>query len=214
MSIDPSAIPNFGGVPRKPEEPQEPQEPQQAQERQEPQQAQEPQEVKQPQEPSGGQGETRIQAQAKKQVPAIVPDQDLIKQILDRMKLKHTVDKQGDVVAPWKRFRTYFMVRGEDQQRILSVRTFYHHPHGIEDKPRLLENIDEWNRRTLWPKIYTHTNDEGTVRMIGEAQMLVGMGVAPDHFVSTVVSWVRASIEFDKWLSGQLKLDKDGDKPE
>jgi hypothetical protein len=34
--------------------------------------------------------------------------------------------------------------------------------------------------------------------------MLIGVGVALDHFVSSMVSWVRASIEFDKWLTEQL----------
>lgn len=196
VSIDPSAIPNFGGAPKKPEQPGEG--------------AQQGQSAQGQGVPQGAQGQ--IQAKAQKQVPAIIPDQELIKQLLDRMKLKYTVDKQGDVVAPWKRFRTYFMFRGNEQQRVLSVRTFYDRPHTLDDKPRLLESLDEWNRRTLWPKVYTHTNDEGVVRMIGEVQMLVGMGVAPDHFVNSLVSWVRAAIEFDKWLAEQLGLAKDDDE--
>ncbi|SFS79658.1 Putative sensory transduction regulator [Streptomyces harbinensis] len=140
-----------------------------------------------------------------------MPNQDLIKQLLERMKLKYVTDKEGDLVAPWEKFRTYFMFRGEKQQRILSVRTFYDRPHTIEEKGRLLETIDEWNRRTLWPKVYTHTNDDGTVRLIGEAQMLIGLGVAPDHFVNTAVSWIRAAIEFDKWLVETLGLEKDAE---
>ncbi|MBL1066022.1 YbjN domain-containing protein [Streptomyces sp. 7-21] len=198
MSIDPSAIPNFGGVPRKPEQPQSPQG-----------QAQPAQD--------NGTPQNQIRVQAKKQVPAIIPDQNLVKQLLDRMKLKYTTDKHGDLVAPWRKFRTYFMFRGEENQRVISVRTFYDRPHTLDDKPRLLETIDEWNRRTLWPKVYTHTNDEGVVRMIGEVQMLIGMGVAPDHFVNSFASWVRASMEFDKWIAQQLGLDQDqaepGDKP-
>lgn len=141
----------------------------------------------------------------------IRPDQALVQQLLDKMKLKYVVDQEGDLVAPWQEFRTYFMFRGEEQQQILSVRTFYDRPHGIDDKARLLENIDEWNRRTLWPKVYTHTQDDGTVRLIGEAQMLVGVGVSLDHFVSSVVSWVRAAMEFDRWLVEQLGLAKDVD---
>jgi hypothetical protein len=178
VSVDPSAIPNFGGEPEKPE------------------------------------NKTPGQGGAKKPTGPIMPNQDLIKQLLERMKLKYVTDKEGDLVAPWEKFRTYFMFRGEKQQRILSVRTFYDRPHSIEDKGRLLETIDDWNRRTLWPKVYTHTNDDGTVRLIGESQLLIGLGVAPDHFVNTTVSWIRASIEFDKWLVETLGLEQDAESGE
>ncbi|NJP99382.1 YbjN domain-containing protein [Streptomyces zingiberis] len=137
----------------------------------------------------------------------VVPDQDLVKQLLDQMELKYVVDDEGDLAAPWEQFRTYFMFRGEEEQQVFSVRTFYDRPHPIESKQQLMEAIDDWNRRTLWPKVYTHTNDDGTVRLIGEAQMLIGVGVALEHFVSSTVSWVRASIEFDKWLVEQLGLE-------
>ncbi len=148
----------------------------------------------------------------------VIPDQDLVKQLLEQMELKYVVDDEGDLAAPWELFRTYFMFRGEEEQQVFSVRTFYDRPHGIEEKAKLLEVIDDWNRRTLWPKVYTHTHDDGTVRLIGEAQMLIGVGVALEHFVSSTVSWVRASVEFDKWLVEQLGLEadieSDDDKPD
>ena len=100
------------------------------------------------------------------------------------MELKYVVDDEGDLAAPWEQFRTYFMFRGEGDQQVFSVRTFYDRPHQIEAKPQLLESIDDWNRRTLWPKVYSHTHDDGTVRLIGEAQMLIGTGVSLEHFVS------------------------------
>lgn len=146
----------------------------------------------------------------------IVPDQDLVKQLLDQMELKYVVDEEGDLAAPWEHFRTYFMFRGEGDQQLYSVRTFYDRQHSLDDKPELQEAIDDWNRRTLWPKVYTHTHDDGSVRLIGEAQMLISTGVALEHFVSSTVSWVRASIEFDKWLVETLGLQQelDSDKPD
>lgn len=141
----------------------------------------------------------------------ILPDQDLVKQLLDQMELKYVVDEEDDLVAPWEEFRTYFMFRGEADQQVYAVRTFYDRPYGIDDKPQLFEALDDWNRRTLWPKIYTHTHDDGSVRLVGEAQMLVGLGVGLEHFVSSTVSWVRAAIEFDKWLAETLGLEKDID---
>nr|WP_202486120.1 YbjN domain-containing protein [Streptomyces sp. SID4985] len=145
-------------------------------------------------------------------VGPVVPDQDLVKQLLEQMELKYVVDEEGDLAAPWEQFRTYFMFRGEDEQAVFSVRTFYDRPHKIDEKPQLLETVDEWNRRTLWPKVYTHTHEDGTVRLIGEAQMLVGTGVDLNHFVSSTVSWVRAAIEFDKWIVEQLGLEQEVDE--
>lgn len=144
----------------------------------------------------------------------VIPDQEMVKQLLDQMELKYVVDEEGDLAAPWETFRMYFMFRGEKEQQVFSVRTFYDRPHAIEDKPLLLEAVDDWNRRTLWPKVYTHTHDDGTVRFIGEAQMLIGTGVGLEHYVSSTVSWVRASIEFDRWAVERLGLEKsaeDGD---
>ncbi|MFI9580429.1 YbjN domain-containing protein [Streptomyces sp. NPDC052236] len=151
------------------------------------------------------------QPQAAGPAGPVVPDQDLVKQLLDQMELKYVVDDEGDLAAPWEEFRTYFMFRGEEDQRVFSVRTFYDRPHAVEDKQKILDAIDDWNRRTLWPKVYTHMHDEEdgptTVRLIGEAQMLIGTGVNLEHFVSSTVSWVRASIEFDKWLVEQFGLE-------
>ena len=141
----------------------------------------------------------------------VVPDQDLVKQLLDQMELKYVVDDEGDLAAPWEEFRTYFMFRGEGDQAVYSVRTFFDRAHKIDDKVQLLESIDDWNRRTLWPKVYSHTHDDGTVRLIGEAQMLIGTGVSLEHYVSSTVSWVRAAIEFDKWLVEQLGLEPDAE---
>jgi hypothetical protein len=141
----------------------------------------------------------------------VIPDQDLVKQLLDQMELKYVVDEEGDLAAPWEQFRTYFMFRGEKEQEVFSVRTFYDRPHSIEEKFRLLEAVDDWNRRTLWPKVYSHTHDDGSVRFIGEAQMLIGTGVSLEHFVSSTVSWVRAAIEFDRWVVEQFGLEKDVD---
>jgi hypothetical protein len=138
-----------------------------------------------------------------------VPDQELVKQLLEQMELKYVVDEEGDLAAPWEEFRTYFMFRGEGDLQVLSVRTFYDRQHGLDERQQLLECIDDWNRTTLWPKVYSYTHDDGTVRLIGESQMLIGAGVSLEHFVSSVVSWVRAAIDFDPWLVERLGLEAD-----
>ncbi|GGU78184.1 hypothetical protein GCM10010275_11060 [Streptomyces litmocidini] len=158
------------------------------------------------------------QPQAAGPAGPVVPDQDLVKQLLEQMELKYVVDDEGDLAAPWEEFRTYFMFRGEAEQQVFSVRTFYDRPHSADDRAKILDAIDDWNRRTLWPKVYTHLHEEedgsATLRLIGEAQMLIGTGVALEHFVSSTVSWVRASIEFDKWIVEQFGLESPEAKAE
>ncbi|HEY3502837.1 MAG TPA: YbjN domain-containing protein [Actinocatenispora sp.] len=144
----------------------------------------------------------------------VVPNQELVKELLDQMKLRYLVDDDGDVCAPWENFRTYFMFHGEDEQQTFAARTFYERTYSIDDRPRLLDAADDWNRRTLWPKVYSHTQDDGTVRLIGETQMLVGAGVSLNHFVRSTVGWVSAAIEFDGWLRKQPGMAVDTDQDE
>ncbi|SEK77373.1 YbjN domain-containing protein [Streptacidiphilus jiangxiensis] len=164
MTIDPSAIPNFGGQPQQPPTPQGP-------------------------------------------PPVIIPDAELVKQLLDQMQLKHGEDAEGDVVAPWEEFQVYFMFRGE-QKELFAVRAFYSHAHELAAKTALLEALDEWNRETLWPKVYTQTTDEGQLRVVGETQMIVGMGVNINYFAAMVVNWVQASVTFNQWINERLGLVK------
>ena len=145
--------------------------------------------------------------------PVVVPDQDLVTQLLDQMELKHAVDEEGDLLAPWEGFRVYYMFRGE-QKELFAVRAFYDRPHPIEKKAELLEALDEWNRETLWPKVYTHVHDDGVVRVIGESQMIVGMGVNINYFVAMTANWTQAAVGFDQWLVERLGLATDVDKDE
>src|SRR5437016_72609 len=108
--------------------------------------------------------------------PIIKPDRGLVSQLLDQIGLKYGTDVDGDLVASWSGFRVYLMFRGEGQE-LFAVRTFYEHEHALEKKGELLDVVDEWNRDTLWPKVYTHTNEEGVVRLIGESQMAIPAGI-------------------------------------
>ncbi|MER8186623.1 YbjN domain-containing protein [Kitasatospora sp. NPDC094015] len=140
--------------------------------------------------------------------PVIVPDQALVTQLLDQMQLKHVVDEEGDLTAPWEGFRVYYMFRGE-QKELFAVRAFYDRPYPLEQKAEILDLIDEWNRETLWPKVYTHTHEDGVVRLIGESQMIVGTGVNLDYFVSTTANWTQASVGFEQWIVERLGLQKE-----
>lgn len=150
--------------------------------------------------------------------PVIIPDQNLVAQLLDQMQLKHVVDEEGDLTAPWQGFRVYYMFRG-DQKELFAVRAFYDRAYPLEKKGEILDLIDEWNRETLWPKVYTHTHEDGVVRLIGESQMIVGNGVSLEYFVGTTANWTQASVGFEQWMVERLGLqdeieDKDTDGDE
>jgi hypothetical protein len=130
--------------------------------------------------------------------------QELVKQLLGQMNVKYVVDDEGDLAVPWEEFRTYFMFRGEAEQRIFSVRSFYDRTYSLDEKPQLLELLDDWNRNLLWPKVYSHTSDDGSVRVIAESHLLLGAEVSVEHFTLSLVSWMRADIDFSTWLGEQL----------
>ncbi|MCC9311274.1 YbjN domain-containing protein [Kitasatospora sp. RB6PN24] len=158
-----------------------------------------------PQPPAGGGGRPAGPP------PIVVPDQNLVKQLLDQMQLKHVVDEEGDLVAPWEGFRVYFMFRG-DQKELFAVRAFYDRPYTLEQKGEILDLIDEWNRETLWPKVYTHTHEDGIVRLIGECQMIIGTGVNIDYFITTTANWTQAAVGFEQWMVERLGLQEDIDE--
>ncbi|MDH6138038.1 MULTISPECIES: YbjN domain-containing protein [Kitasatospora] len=155
-----------------------------------------------PQPPAGGGGRPAGPP------PIVVPDQNLVTQLLDQMQLKHVVDEEGDLVAPWDGFRVYYMFRG-DQKELFAVRAFYDRPYTLEQKGEILDLIDEWNRETLWPKVYTHTHEDGVVRLIGECQMIIGTGVNIDYFITTTANWTQAAVGFEQWIVERLGLQED-----
>ncbi|NUR58074.1 MAG: YbjN domain-containing protein [Catenulispora sp.] len=138
--------------------------------------------------------------------PIIKPDNNLVGDLFEQLGIKYTTDPEGDIVASWQGFRVYAMFRGE-QKELFAVRAFYERAYPLEEKQELLDVIDEWNRDTLWPKVYTHTNEDGVLRLIGETQMVVPQGVNIDYFVGTTVNWVQAAVGFHGWLAERLGLE-------
>jgi hypothetical protein len=144
--------------------------------------------------------------------PIVRPDRDMVTQLLDQMEIKHAVDEESDVYAGWEGFRVYFMFRGEAPQDIYAVRSFYDRKYPAERKAELLEAIDEWNRDTLWPKVYTHALEDGELRLIGEAQLIIGNGVNIDYFAGQTVNWTQAAVGFNGWITDRMGPEQTGDE--
>lgn len=134
----------------------------------------------------------------------VVVDQVLVRQLLDQMEVGHTTDTEGDIVAPFESFRLCCMIRGERGQRTFAVRTFYDRRYPTCDREHLLATLNEWNRRSLWPKAYAHTHTDGLLSVITETQMATSPGVHLDHFAASLLSWTRAAIEFHNWITDEI----------
>ena len=142
--------------------------------------------------------------------PIIKPDAALIGDLFEQVGIKYGTDEEGDTVASWPGFRVYAMFRG-DNKELFAVRAFYDRAYPLEEKQELLDLIDGWNRDSLWPKVYTHTNEEGVLRLVGEQQMVIPQGVNVDYFVASTMNWVQASIGFNTWLAERLGLEVEVD---
>ncbi|MDT0309751.1 YbjN domain-containing protein [Streptomyces sp. DSM 44917] len=177
MSVDPSAIPNFGGKPQ-----EKPGEPQQA---------------------AGGRRTNAVS----------MPYADLVKLLLTQMNIKFAEDPQGNLLARWARYRMFFLLTGEERQRTLTLRAVYERAHGVDDKAGLLLLTDEWNHSRPWPKAYTHTSDDGTVRVVGDATLPLSAGVGFEHLVASIAGWIRAAGELDAWLAERLPDEPEGETP-
>ncbi|MQA95916.1 MAG: YbjN domain-containing protein [Streptosporangiales bacterium] len=129
-----------------------------------------------------------------------VPDQAMVKRVLEGFELKYSVDDDGDLLAPFEDCRVYCMFRGGGDDRTFAVRTFHDTAFTINDKPALLDVIDEWHRRTLWPKAYSHTMDNGDVRVVSEVITPLVDGLDQEYFTLCVGQWISAAVDFDTWL--------------
>ncbi|MQA95917.1 MAG: YbjN domain-containing protein [Streptosporangiales bacterium] len=137
--------------------------------------------------------------------PPAMPDNDSVVRVMEILELKHVVDEDGDVCAPFEDFRVYYMFRGEDDQRTFAVRTFYDTDFPLAAKPAMLDVADEWNRRALWPKAYTHTTDAGVLRMVSETQMPIIPGMSDEHFNTCAVAWTQAAVDFSDWMVQEMR---------
>ncbi len=140
--------------------------------------------------------------------PAVVqPDRDLIEEILDELDIAHTTDAEGDLAISTAHLTTFFLFGKEGD--LFTVRTFYDRPHSVDDKPMLLRALNEWNADTMWPKVYTFTQDNGDIRLVGDSQIYIGAGVTREHLTTMVAHWVRFSIKFYSWLTDRLAFETD-----
>ncbi len=140
--------------------------------------------------------------------PAVVrPDRDLLEEILDELDIEHTIDTEGDLAISTAHLTIFFLFGKEGD--LFTVRTFYERNYSVDDKRMLLTALNEWNADTMWPKVYAFTQDNGTIRVVGDSQVYIGAGVTREHLTTMVAHWVRFSIKFYRWLTDRLAFEAD-----
>jgi hypothetical protein len=126
----------------------------------------------------------------------------LVQEILDELGLKHFIDSDGDVGTMWDGFRVYFFLHGE-RKEILQARAYLDGRFALDEKPALLDRLDEWNRTRLGPKAYSAVDDDGGVRVMAEHTLDTEPGVSREMLVFTMRAWVVSIVRFVGWFTGK-----------
>jgi putative sensory transduction regulator len=134
----------------------------------------------------------------------IKPDLDRLEQVLEQLQVSSTRDHRGRLATRWSCYSLFFTL--DDEGDVYAARTIYDRFFTVDDKPELRGVLDEWNRDTTGLKVYTATDDDGTVIIVSEAAMHIGGGVTGEQFASTTTAWLNAAGSFHIWLSQRLPL--------
>jgi hypothetical protein len=137
--------------------------------------------------------------------PSVIrADLDRLEQILEHLQVACTRDTRGRLATRWPFYSLFFTLDGEGE--VYAARTIYDRFFTVDDKPAIRGVLDEWNRDTTGLKVYTATDDDGTVIVVSEATMHVGGGVTGEQFAATTTAWLNAAGSFHLWLSQRLRL--------
>ena len=142
--------------------------------------------------------------------PVIRPDLDLIEQVLQQLEVTCLRDTRGRLATRWQCYSLFFTLGDDD---VYAARTIYDRFFDIDDKAAIRAVLDEWNRDTTGLKVYTATDDDGTVIIVSEATMRIDGGVTGEQFAATTTAWLNAAGSFHIWLSQRLPLAGLPEKP-
>ena len=137
--------------------------------------------------------------------PGVIrPDLDRIERILEQLQVDCVRDSRGRLATRWQCYSLFFTLDGDGE--VYAARTIYDRFFTVDDKPALRAVLDEWNRDTTGLKVYTATDDDGTVIIVSEATMHIGGGVTGGQFPATTTAWLNAAGSFHLWLGLRLAL--------
>ncbi|MBI1757630.1 MAG: YbjN domain-containing protein [Actinobacteria bacterium] len=150
--------------------------------------------------PIGGSAHPRVSLRG----PAKVrPTPVVLAGVLAELGVRYTVDADGDLCSMWDGCRVYLMLTGPDST-VLRVLVVVERRAGIEDKPWLLDLVDDWNRSRLSGKAYTTVGDDGQVGLCAEHVFDFSLPVERQLLVSMVRRWIVSLLRFSTWVGERV----------
>ncbi len=128
---------------------------------------------------------------------------DLIVSVLQAREFAYFVDDDGDIGGNWESCLIYFFRVGA-REEIFQVRVLPRIPFAMDDVPRLYAFCNAWNHDRLHPKAYVHTNDDGSVQVIGEVVTDLEHGVTAEQLDQVLICGVATGVELAEAV-GNLK---------
>ncbi|MDR1852148.1 MAG: YbjN domain-containing protein [Propionibacteriaceae bacterium] len=123
-----------------------------------------------------------------------------VEQALQANEWHYQVDSDGDVGGIWDDNVFYFFISGE-QNEILNIRGRWHHSLRIEQRAEAREVIDIWHQERLWPKGYTHVDDDGKLRIFAEHVVDWEFGLTDEQLLQTISCALSSSLQLFQHLA-------------
>jgi hypothetical protein len=125
---------------------------------------------------------------------------DLIKETLRTLDVRFLIDDDGDVITLWPDNCMYFLTAGTRST------IYVHQVHldrrvALENRPHLLEHINDWNRDHYFPKAFAMTDDQGEVHVRAESQFDCTAGITCEAFTHTTACWIATALHFVEWIN-------------
>lgn len=121
-----------------------------------------------------------------------------IKEALEGLAWKYSVDEEGDIAASWDDGFFYFLQRGKNEE-ILYVRGTWRPDLTLAEQAQADGVCTEWNRSTLWPKAYTVAFDDGVVRVCCEHTVDYEFGLTDKQLTQHLICVVNTGLDlFEK----------------
>lgn len=137
---------------------------------------------------------------------AVTAGPELLRATLDELGIAYRLDARGRFITAWPGYHVVFTF--SRTRSILCGRLIHGTTFSIEDKTAVRDFVDEWHADSLWPKVYTMTEDNGMVSVVGEACMVVSGGVTPQQFRINISAWLDGMSAFHNFMTARLGLFK------
>lgn len=129
--------------------------------------------------------------------------------VLDDWDASYGIDDDGDVGGSWDGHMFIFMVRGDQDQKVLAVRGRWARDVTPDRRDDVRALLDAWHHETLWPKTYTQLHDD-TLAVYTELNVPCTGGVTLTQLNGYLRCALATSIQVFDHLAEHLPADDRG----